>query len=72
MLCGRLPQTPRRQRPPLDGLERPSGRKQPPAGTTPDRSSCRRTSTSEHPGKAGRPARRDPTTHHRQEEKPIT
>jgi hypothetical protein len=27
----------------LGGLERQSGRKQPPAGTTPDRSSCRRT-----------------------------
>jgi transposase len=37
------PQTPSRHATSLDGLERPSGRKQPPAGTTPDRSSCRRT-----------------------------
>jgi len=69
MLCGQLLPTPRRQRPTgLDGLQRPSGRKQPRGDQHPtDHLVARPLPGSVHLGKAERPARWKPARHLLQE-----
>ncbi len=49
----------------LDGLERPSGRKQPSRGSHPIDHLVAGPSVSVHPGKAGRPAPRNHAPHHK-------
>jgi hypothetical protein len=73
MLCGQLLPTPRRQSPTgLDGLERPSGRKQPHGDQHPiDHLVAGPLPRSVHLGKAGRPARWKLTPHHAQEVTPV-
>jgi hypothetical protein len=74
MLCGQLLQTPRRRRPTgLDGLERPSGRKQPRGDQHPiEHLVAGPLPGSVHLGKAGRPARRKLAHHLRLELTPMS
>jgi hypothetical protein len=72
MLCGRLPQTPRRQRPPAwTALRDRAAASNHLRGPHPIDHLVAGPSTSAHPGKAGRPARRDLAAPHRQEVRPI-